>query len=535
LDGRDPAEQKRAVCSSMASVLRASPLSQHVDPRQFLLSLTASWPALCPDGRRLDLGPLWGSLQALVPGGDPDALLALFLKWGEVTARTGLEVAQPPAVQALPEDARLSHLRRFPPVVPRGDSILHELGAPGPGSGPQRPISGGGMPRPSTSGMPAPATGGMPAPAGGMPAPATGGMPAPSGDTFRSPFNPSSSGGMPAMTEPVRPGSDPRARNLPPRASTIAKPILEVTRTPGKTSDPGLQAPPQVLPASALVEIPGEERTQRIVSALTAALRATPAGPKIQVGQLQFFVTTRFAELCDGKRFDFAPILAVLLEIEGVTEADVYIGIVRFRSLLLSMGVEMDELPLTLDQTTREAIVSAARTTADAELRAVSTVGADVGRLTGEAPRPSSEGHRDKLAEYGLSNPKKGLGKHAKYIRVAGLAALLAGAVAALVLLDPVETLDAGRYKAALPMVSAQMAEGYFVGKLDQGAWDAMTPAQRKAAAKKLEGLLRSEGRLAKVAVMSADGRRVVFDVKGERLDVALDQLDSPPPPDQVQ
>ena len=80
---------------------------------------------------------------------------------------------------------------------------------------------------------------------------------------------------------------------------------------------------------------------------------ATEAGPRIDRNKLIDVVERHFDHLVDGNRFDFGPILDALCRVKGVSEANLYIGVVNLQQRLSSLNIEMALPDLKLDQWTR--------------------------------------------------------------------------------------------------------------------------------------------------------------------------------------
>lgn len=419
-----PPAQKKQICSTLTTVVKASPLHQTIDPKQFFMLVNANFPVIFRDGV-VDLNPLWDNL---VSSYAPEDLFGLFLKFGEETKRIGLEVALPPAVHGLSPDSRASLLATFPPIQAR-------------------------------TSVP------------------------------------------PSVAPPVAPPGAPNS------------------------------VPPSVAPAPLPPEPPAaatEDTKQRVAWAVAQALKATPAGSLISTAQVQFLVTSRFEEMCDGKIFNFNPLLQAVLEIPEVTEEGLYVGIVRFKSLLANMGIEMPEPNLQLDAFARKRLVAEARAHSDGE-------SFRLGGLT-PAPQleevpfdPSGKAHggtteektKRKLRQFGLSSKSKANPKIALAMRILVWLLLIAGAVVIAVSAQPIQGIDVGPYQAVFPLLKADKVDGVFVGYLDETGWAAMSDDEKRKSTAALETVLRAKGYMRNVAVIDPAGKLVVFDLKGERLEIS--------------
>ena len=104
-----------------------------------------------------------------------------------------------------------------------------------------------------------------------------------------------------------------------------------------------------------------KDRRAAITSICVHAILATPAGIHVDKDKFEAFIDSRFDRLCDGKAFDFGPILRALLKIEGVKEQELYVGVVNVMAQLLSMDVVMEEPRMSLDLATRQRLLDEAR------------------------------------------------------------------------------------------------------------------------------------------------------------------------------
>ena len=411
-------EQKKKICSTLTSVVKASPLNGSLDPKQFFMLVNANFQVIYREGV-VDLNPLWQSLSGSY---EPEDLFALFLKFGEETRRIGLGVALPKPVFELSEDSQASLLAAFPPLA-----------------------------KPSVAPPP------VAAPAPQAPAPA-------------------------------------------------------------------IPAPQAAAPAPAVTD----DLKQRVGWALAQALKATPAGPKINTGQVQFIVTSRFEEMCDGKRFDFNPLLQSLLQIPEVTETELFVGIVRFKSLLLNMGIEMPDPQLNIDERTKTALLAEARAHSDSQrFRAGGLTPAPVLEEVPYEPsgctgaNTAEEKTSRKLKQFGLTGSKAVSPGKAKALRAGLWAVLVAGALAFAFFAHPTKKLDVAEYRAIFPLTKAQITDGFFVGFLDETEWNTLSDERKRQSTKDLEALLRQKGLMDRVAVLDSVGKMAVFDLRGERLEIS--------------
>jgi hypothetical protein len=323
----------------------------------------------------------------------------------------------------------------------------------------------------------------------------------------------------------VRSGSGGGARTPPPAAKTPPPPV----RSPGSAGSASTSGSslPAVRSSQGTPAPLASSLAQEIAAQLVNAFKTSPAAPKLNLSAVQAFVLGRFEELFDGKRFDINPILGAVMEIGSISEAEIYVGIVRFKSMLLAMDIEMVEPALTLDPATRARLVSEAQSETlvqpavePKEPRKAPKAGIPPSAFTDpKAPSPRTE---QRLEQFGLKGQPA---KKRAAIRTGVLAGVGVALIAAAWLMRPVREIDLGPYGEVFPLVRVRIIDGIFVGRIDEGRWASMDATSRNVAMKKLEAVLKTNGYLDEahdeVTIVDSQGRMVVFDVKGEKLEIA--------------
>lgn len=104
-----PDDRKKSVVRGLTGLLRVSPISADVDPKNFFMMVNSNFSILA-QGDRLDLTPLW---DALAPRARSEDLTPLFLKFEEKAAQLGFEAVLPPPVAELDAEARAAGLEHF--------------------------------------------------------------------------------------------------------------------------------------------------------------------------------------------------------------------------------------------------------------------------------------------------------------------------------------------------------------------------------------------------------------------------------------
>lgn len=85
------------------------------------------------------------------------------------------------------------------------------------------------------------------------------------------------------------------------------------------------------------------------------------AGIRIDRARLQRVVEDRLPKLVDGCRLRFQPVLKALLRVDGVSEDDLYVGLVNLSVQLAHIGVELEPLELELGNQRRIELLDQAR------------------------------------------------------------------------------------------------------------------------------------------------------------------------------
>lgn len=303
-----------------------------------------------------------------------------------------------------------------------------------------------------------------------------------------------------ARGEAGRPGDEGAPIPLPPEELTPL-PSLEFEPTPLPDSAYGDESPEQT------------EFKKKVTKSLVTYLKATPAGPHLQSAQISFFIASRFGTFCDGRQF-FYPILRdALLDLEGVTEEDLYLAAVRFRRWLARHAIELVEPEWKLDAATRERLEAMS---ADLGPTAYARSAPPPEKKEEAPPAGAQERQAQRLKKYGLSSLKLGRTRILRYV-VYGF--ILAIGVATGVALRPVKSGDVRPYQAVLPLTNLSWVDGRFVGTLDAEAWFKLPETKRREALKALTGMLKRERKITGAKVVHPKTRTaVIWEVNSEEL-----------------
>lgn len=476
-------DRKKQVCTTLAGIVKGSPLATAIDPSAFFMQLNANYGVLVR-GQTMDLNLLWGTMSAQH---GPETVAGLFLKFADAGQRLGFDVVLPPPLASMPAGERQAHLAR--------------LEGPHPVRGPS-----GGLPAPAARTRPPPAL----TPSAGMPAP-----------TPRTPLRteiPADAHGLVptavAAQRPAAHGLTP-ARGLPspsagPPARGDATPLPQLFE----------EYEPTPLSEAALAGIPDEQQ-RRIISTLVGALKATEAGPFLSAPQLSYFLASRFAMLCDGTNFFFQGVYDAVMELQGVEERHVYQAAVRFRRWLARVGLQLVEPGWKLDVATRERLEDQANKVPLDTYSPIAKTMANAQPAPPAQPLPelplgpstAEERQDQRLRKWGL----RGLSPRQQIAIRAGIGAVLVAiALVVRAALDPVSGLDAGNYRAVMPLSEAMLYEGKWIGTLDEARWTALPAERRSKALRDLADILGRENRITGARIISGTTKSVIgYDLKG--------------------
>jgi hypothetical protein len=106
------------------------------------------------------------------------------------------------------------------------------------------------------------------------------------------------------------------------------------------------------------------------VNVLVQGIMSSRAGLRVDRSRLVQVIEDRLPDLLEGTRLRFDPVLRALLRVDGVTERDLYIGIVNVSIQLAQMGIELEPPELELDHATRLELLAEAQAEAERSRRA---------------------------------------------------------------------------------------------------------------------------------------------------------------------
>ncbi|MCK6547696.1 hypothetical protein L6R52_17730 [Myxococcota bacterium] len=268
-----------------------------------------------------------------------------------------------------------------------------------------------------------------------------------------------------------------------------------------------------------------DDLKRRVSIAVQQAVRTTPLGTKVESAQVAYLVDQNFETLCDGVRFDFAPLVQAIREVPNVTDTELHVTALKLVELLAPLGVEVKVPELSVDRTAAQAMIAEL-----APARRGASIVAGEPRPLPVAPRPTTaevapdeapkseepptaETKREgRLRKWGLTGRSDS--KFARYVRPGILVALLVVVGAVGWLNRPSRALDPDDFS-VFPMRSAALEDGFFQGSIDEARWAKLKYKEREAAVDALEQLLRKKGMLEELQVRDSKNRLVLVGNSG--------------------
>lgn len=297
-------------------------------------------------------------------------------------------------------------------------------------------------------------------------------------------------------------------------------------------------APSLVLATGDLKPFIPDDLRRQLIQLVVDCVKAAPVGARVDRAQLAYLVDNNFTDLCDGVRFDFEPILGGLRQLEGFTDADVYVGLVRVRAGLKELGIELSHAPLSVTPELGERLLEeakkrdsiAAQETTPRSPPAIARAVAEPQTAPNEDDAKLS-GRERRLRRWGLLGVSS---KTLRRIRIAVGMVLIISMGTFAWLTRPDRPLELAKFGQAVPLKEATLFQGTFQGVLDDDKWWALPVDQRKAKFEAFEALLRAEGLVNNSQVRDGQRRLVmtgaVGKLKGARFFLEGDREGNLPP-----
>lgn len=300
--------------------------------------------------------------------------------------------------------------------------------------------------------------------------------------------------------------------------------IVELTDDAFFATDPSATAIPLSLGSQDLKPFIPDDFKREIVQVVVQCLKIAPVGAKLDSGQLAYLVDSNFEDLCDGRSFDFAPILGGLRQLDGVTDSDVYVGVVHLERALAERNLVLEPLQMDVDAELAERLMQEAerlaRQRAEEAAREARTKTLDT-PAPAAPPKPILEVPRganateQRLSRWGLTMLSS---RRMRILRQLMLAAALVVVTVTGWLTRPDRGLDVDGFAASVPMKTAELRDGVFYGQVDDSKWWSLEPAVRKQRVKALEAYMASQGWIPNSQIRDSKGRLVMIGKGGRDL-----------------
>ncbi|MCA9549147.1 MAG: hypothetical protein KC933_03870 [Myxococcales bacterium] len=303
------------------------------------------------------------------------------------------------------------------------------------------------------------------------------------------------------------------------------------------TTDPNAVAIPLALGTGDLKPFIPEELRRQVVGAVVQSLKVAPVGQMLDSAQLAFLVDSNFDDLCDGHTFDFAPIHSGLLQLDGVKDSDILVGLVRLEQALGELNLSLQPINLDVEPELAQRLLTeheekeraaAAAAALEAAARARNP---DLVRRTGDlhrntavplaptTPEPARGDARERrLRKWGLTRISS---TRTKAIRYSVLTAVLLAVLAFGWSMRPDRPLDETVYAGTLPIKKAELLDGAFQAVVDDSKWWPLSKEEREQRLAAFEKVLREQGHMLNAQIRDGEGRLVITAVGARKLKVA--------------
>lgn len=280
-----------------------------------------------------------------------------------------------------------------------------------------------------------------------------------------------------------------------------------------------------------------KDRQRDIVNAVVKAIRGSPLGHLVDGGQFAYQLDAHFLDVSDGQRFDMGPVMDSLRAVEGFTERGVYAALLGVHRRLDELDVDVHAPPVQLTEADAAEVAAEERARARAQREERVRAGPTSGPVNeagspvapAETPKPQENTKDARLRRYGLQPLPKG---RLRAARAVFFALVLMGVGVAAWMNRPDRSLEASSFP--MPLRSAEVQSGMFVGHLDDAKWYQQPGRARKGILDSMSRTL-ADRRLASGAVIIDGQKRIVAREKKGKLDGSRWLLESPdgtsPPP----
>ncbi|MBK6686764.1 MAG: hypothetical protein IPG45_20025 [Deltaproteobacteria bacterium] len=274
-------------------------------------------------------------------------------------------------------------------------------------------------------------------------------------------------------------------------------------------SSSGLTPLPALLADDALKPLISDELRRNVVQATVNAIKGAPVGKRVDSAQLAFLIDSNFDQLCDGETFDFQPILDGLRGLGAIDDSEIYVAVVKLRSSLQELKLQLSEVKLSVDDTLGARLVADAKR-AEARTSAEAYTVATTKTSSIDLPKPEEKraaNKEERLRDLGLG---KGNSRTFRLIRMGLMAAVLVVTAVVAFLTRDNRPLDAADLGGAIPLRSAELRDGALLLVVDDSQWYSLPSKERHAKLEALEAILNSKGLTNDMQGRDSKGRLII-------------------------
>ncbi len=260
----------------------------------------------------------------------------------------------------------------------------------------------------------------------------------------------------------------------------------------------------------------GPETRRDIIQAVVQSVKAAPIGERVDGSQLAYLVDNNFDALCDGASFDLEPVFQGLRDLGNVADRDLYLASTVLREALHPHQIEVRHQTLDVSEAeARQLIQQYARAKQQAKRDAVLAVTHTID--TPSPPptetvdqQPRAEARRTELRRLGLGQGDR---RTLQRIRAAVLITVFLIVATPAYLFRSTRPLSVNPYEGTIPLKSARLRNGLFVGELDDEKWWPLPLEQREDRLRKFQVVVRAQGFAPDLQVRDAKDRLVITTV----------------------
>ena len=264
----------------------------------------------------------------------------------------------------------------------------------------------------------------------------------------------------------------------------------------------------------------GAEQKREIVQAIVASIKATPLSSLVDGSQLAFLVDNNFDNLCDGSTFNIEPVFQGLRDLGNVADRDLYLASVLFSEALRPHQMTLNHQRLDVSEAEGRQLIEAhhravKQAKRDAMLAVTHTIDTPPQKPPPPAEMPRAEARRSQLRRMGLGQTDR---TFVQRVRLAVLAVGLVGVAIPAYVYRSSRPLSIQPYAQSIPLKSAELLSGAFLGRLNESAWWPLPIEERAERLKAFETLIRSQGLAPDLQVRDEKNRLVIAGVGNGRI-----------------